>query len=43
MNTILFYGGLAGTVLFIVAGFISWLVLRKKGRKLREMINSEYE
>ena len=43
LSVIMFYGGLAGVALFIVAGLISALVLRKKGRKLRETINNEYE
>ena len=43
LSVLLFYGGIAGAVLFVLAGIVCWLVLRKKGRKLRESIDKEYE
>lgn len=43
LYTLLFYGGLAGVALFALAGIVCGLVLSRKGRRLRENINREYE
>ena len=43
LSALLFYGGLAGIVLFALAGIVCLFVLKRKGRKLRESINREYQ
>lgn len=40
---VLFLGGIAGTLLFSIAGFAAWRVLGKQGRKLLREIQSEYQ
>mgnify|MGYP005814967105 FL=1 len=43
LGALLLYGGLAGVVLFALAGLICWRVLRKKGRALLHAIETEYQ
>lgn len=43
MGMILLCAGGAGLVVFTVLGIISWVLLRKKGKKLLSSIQQEYE
>ena len=43
MGALLLYGGIAGFVLFALAGLVCWRVLRKKGRALLQAIETEYQ
>lgn len=43
LETILFWGGLAGMGVFAAIGVLAWVVLRHKKRKLLRLIETEYQ
>ncbi len=43
LGELMFYGGIAGFVLFALIGLVCWLVLRRKGKNLLHAIETEYE
>ena len=43
LGELLLYGGIAGFVLFALAGLVCWRVLRKKGQDLLRAIETEYQ
>ena len=42
-GTLLFWGGVAGAVVFSLTGIISFMLLRRKGRALLCVIEEEYQ
>ena len=42
-GTLLFYGGIAGIVIFSIVGIVTFVLLRGRGKKLLRAIQEEYE
>lgn len=42
MGEMMFYGGIAGTAVFVILFFALWGVFEKKKKKLRKQIEEEY-
>lgn len=38
-----FWGGLVGMAFFALAGIVSWIVLRSRGKRLLKSIEREYQ